>query len=81
MAKIKFADRLDQFLDRTKNKDPNFWRYCFFCEVDWVINKKTETIKCGTFGCRSLAYAQNQGLLAQVYSVIFAAYDDLELYN
>ena len=81
MQKNDYGKKLNRFLDRAQNKDPNYWRYCYVCEVDWVINKKKQTIKCGTFGCRALAYAVNQGKLSQLHAVIFAAYDDLELYE
>ena len=70
-------DQLDQFIERgTFN---NNWRYCFVCSRDWIINAKTHTLKCTTFGCKSLEVANENNKLQAVYAIVFAAYDDLKL--
>jgi|TARA_B110000263_G_C14983203_1_gene362501 hypothetical protein len=75
----KTIDQLDHFLDSTKNKNPNYWRWCYGCSRDWIINAKKHTLKCTTFGCKSLEVANENDKLQAVYAIVFAAYDDLKL--
>lgn len=72
-----YAQYLFEFIKR--GSWGNGWRYCFICKVEWVINKKSETLKCTTFGCHSLEFATERNQLEAVQATVFAAYDDLKI--